>query len=77
MPREDRTGPLGQGPQMDRGLGPSGRGIAENPDPGENIGFIRRLGRGLGIGRGGQGQGRKAGRNQGRGRGGQGQGRNR
>jgi len=77
MPRGGRTGPLGQGPQTGRSLGPSGTGIEENPDPGENIGLLRRLGRGLGIGRGGQGQGRNTGRGQGRGRGGQGQGRNR
>ena len=85
MPRGDRTGPKGQGPQTGRGLGPSGAGIEENPDPGENIGFLRRLGRGLGIGRGqetglgiGQGgQGRGMGRGSGRKRGGQGQGRNR
>jgi hypothetical protein len=77
MPRGDRTGPLGQGPQTGRGLGPSGTGIEENPDLVENIGFPRKLGSGLGIGRGIQRQGRKTGGSQGRRRGGQGQGRNR
>ena len=74
MPRGDRTGPQGQGPQTGRGLGPCGTGTGENPDSGQNIGFFRRLGRGLGIGRGGKGRG--MGQGSGRGRGGQGQSRN-
>lgn len=40
MPRQDKTGPLGQGPLTGRGLGPCGRGLA------------RRLGVGRGFGRG-------------------------
>lgn len=77
MPRGDRTGPLGQGPQTGRGLGLPGPGIENNAEPDENIGIVRRLEQSLGIGRGGQGRGRKTGRSQGRGRGGQGRGRNR
>jgi hypothetical protein len=72
MPRGDRTGPQGQGPKTGRGLGPGGTGTEEILAPEENIGFFRRLGRGLGFGRAGQGRG--IGRGQGRG---QGRGRNR
>jgi len=72
MPRGDGSGPQGLGPQSGRGLGPCGAGTGEMPVSEENIGFFRRLGRGLGFGRTGQGRG--TGRSQGRG---QGRGRNR
>jgi Family of unknown function (DUF5320) len=38
MPRQDKTGPLGQGPLTGRGLGPCGRGL----------GMRRGFGRGMG-----------------------------
>jgi hypothetical protein len=66
MPRGDGTGPQGQGPQSGRGLGPGGTGIEEMPVHEENLGFFRRLGRGLGLGR--TGKGRKMGRGRGRNR---------
>ena len=75
MPRGDKTGPQGQGSRTGRGLGSCGTETGENLGPGENIGFFRRLGRGLGIGQAGQGRG--TGRGLGRKRSGQGQGRNR
>ncbi len=74
MPRGDRTGPQGQGSKTGRGLGPCGTGTEEMPVPEENIGFFRRLGRGLGFGRSGQGRGMGQGQGQGRG---MGRGRNR
>jgi len=74
MPRGDRTGPQGQGPKTGRSLGPCGPGTEEMPVPEENVGFFRRLGRGLGLGRSGQGRGMGQGQGQGRG---MGRGRNR
>jgi len=61
MPRGDGTGPRGQGPKTGRGLGPGGTGTEGVPASEENIGFFRRLGRGLGFGRSRQGQGRGSG----------------
>jgi len=40
MPRQDGTGPSGQGPMTGRGLGPCGRGLRR--------GFGRGFGRGMG-----------------------------
>jgi len=40
MPRQDKTGPNGQGPMIGRGLGPCGRGL--------HRGFRRGFGRGMG-----------------------------
>ncbi len=67
MPKGDGSGPQGLGPQSGRGLGPCGTGTEEIPVSEENMGFFRRLGRGLGFGRTGQGRG--TGRGQGRGQG--------
>jgi len=69
MPRGDRTGLQGQGPRTGRGLGPYGAGTEEMPAPEENVGFFRRLGRGLGFGRSGQGRGMGQGQGRGVGRG--------
>ena len=44
MPRQDKTGPLGQGALTGRGLGLCGAGVNRN--------FGRGMGRGKGIGRG-------------------------
>ncbi len=65
MPRGDRTGPQGQGPKTGRGLGPCGSGANEISIPTENVGFFRRMGRRLGLGRfrRGLGMGRGQGRN--------------
>ena len=68
MPRGDGTGPQGEGPRTGRGLGPGGTGTAEIQENGQNEGFFRRLGRGLGFGRLGQGRGIGQGRGMGRGR---------
>ncbi|MBW2637578.1 MAG: DUF5320 domain-containing protein [Deltaproteobacteria bacterium] len=76
MPRGDRTGPEGMGPQSGRGLGPCGTGTEEIPENTNNEGFFRRLGRGLGLGRAGKGRGMGQGLGRGQGRG-QGRGRNR
>jgi len=69
MPRGDGTGPRGQGSRTGRGMGPCGTGTEELPVSEENIGFFRRLGRGLGFGRSGQGRGMGQGQGRGVGRG--------
>jgi len=69
MPRNDRTGPQGQGPRTGRGLGPCGTRIEGIPDTEERLGFFQRLGRGLGRGFGRLGRGRAAGQGRGRGMG--------
>ncbi|RKZ27846.1 hypothetical protein DRQ29_02855 [bacterium] len=66
MPRGNGTGPQGQGARTGRGLGPCGTG--EAPVSEENLGFFRRLGRGLGFGRTRQGRGMGMGQGQGRNR---------
>lgn len=63
MPGRDRTGPQGLGSKTGRGLGPCGAGIEEVPVSERDLGFFRRLGRGLGFGRAGRGRGMGRGRN--------------
>jgi hypothetical protein len=56
MPREDRTGPQGQGPKTGRGMGKCGSKGGAPTSPGQG-----------GMGSGGRGQGRGAGKGAGRG----------
>ena len=41
MPNQDKTGPLGEGPQTGRGLGPCGRGFWRSRCFGLGLGFRR------------------------------------
>ena len=66
MPRGDRTGPQGMGPQTGRGFGSCGEQVERGTNLAESDGFFRRLGNRLGFGRNGQGRG--LGRSGGRGR---------
>jgi len=50
MPRQDRTGPMGQGPLTGMGFGPCGNGCGTQRGFGRGFGFGR--GRGMGFGRG-------------------------
>ena len=70
MPRQDKTGPEGQGPATGRGLGGCKgggvRGASQTPaNNNQPFPYNGPYGRGFGRGRG-RGQGRGFGRNQGR-----------
>ncbi len=56
MPRGDGTGPRGQGPGTGRGLGNCTDKGQQQQDLDQEPGFFQRLGRGLGLGRAGQGR---------------------